>query len=208
MIVGFMSVKLYAMTEKQYEQSEYLISRWWLSLIIGLICICLGFIVLVNPVSSYYTFAIWMGLAILLSGVMGLVQSFSSKNIIVRRGWQIVSSILDIIIGVLLLSNMFLSAMILPLLLGFWLLYRGGAMLVQAYDMRSYGRRDSGWMIFYSIILIILGVAIIWAPSTFGAETVVLFIAIGFLTYGISIISLAIRLWRVHRYAKTQIGNH
>ena len=53
MIVGFMSVKLYAMTEKQYEQSEYLISRWWLSLIIGLICICLGFIVLVNPVSSY-----------------------------------------------------------------------------------------------------------------------------------------------------------
>ena len=117
MIVGFMSVKLYAMTEKQYEQSEYLISRWWLSLIIGLICICLGFIVLVNPVSSYYTFAIWMGLAILLSGVMGLVQSFSSKNIIVRRGWQIVSSILDIIIGVLLLSNMFLSAMILPLLM-------------------------------------------------------------------------------------------
>ena len=46
MIVGFMSVKLYAMTEKQYEQSEYLISRWWLSLIIGLICICLGFIVI------------------------------------------------------------------------------------------------------------------------------------------------------------------
>ena len=81
-------------------------------------------------------------------------------------------------------------------------------MLVQAYDMRSYGRRDSGWMIFYSIILIILGIAIIWAPSTFGVETVVLFIAIGFLTYGISIIALAIRLWRVHRYAKTQIGNH
>ena len=81
-------------------------------------------------------------------------------------------------------------------------------MLVQAYDMRSYGRRDSGWMIFYSIILIILGIAIIWAPSTFEVETVVLFIAIGFLTYGISIISLAIRLWRVHRYAKTQIGNH
>ena len=134
--------------------------------------------------------------------------SYFLYNIIIRRGWQIVSSILDIIIGVLLLSNMFLSAMILPLLLGFWLLYRGGAMLVQAYDMRSYGRRDSGWMIFYSIILIILGIAIIWAPSTFGVETVVLFIAIGFLTYGISIISLAIRLWRVHRYAKTQIGNH
>ena len=193
--------------KKQYEQGEYLINHWWLSLIIGLMCICLGFIVLVNPVSSYYTFAIWMGLAILLSGVMGLVQSFTSRNIIVRRGWQIVASVLDIIIGALLLSNMFLSAMVLPLLLGFWLLYRGGAMLAQGFDLRSYGNSGAGWMIFYSVILIMLGIAIIWAPSTFGAETVILFIAIGFLSYGISMTLLAIRLWSVHRHAKTQEGN-
>ena len=194
------------MAGKQYEQSEYLINRWWLSLIIGLMCVCLGFVVLVNPVSSYYTFAIWMGLAIFLSGVMGLVQSFTSRNIIVRRGWQIVASVLDIIIGVMLLSNMFLSAMVLPLLLGFWLLYRGSVMLTQASDMRSYGKDGAGWMIFYSIIVIILGIAIIWAPSTLGAETVILFVAIGFLTYGVSMLSLAIRLWRIHRLAK-QVGN-
>ena len=194
------------MMEKQYEQSENLINRWWLSLIVGLMCICLGFVVLVYPVSSYYTFAIWMGLAILLSGVMGLVQSFSSQNIIVRRGWQIIASVLDIIIGILLLSNMFLSAMVLPLLLGFWLLYRGCVMLTQASDMRSYGQSGAGWMIFYSIIIIILGIAIIWAPATLGVETVILFVAIGFLTYGVSSVLLAIRLWRIHRLAK-QVGN-
>ena len=194
------------MTEKQFEQSEYVISRWWLSLIVGLMCISLGIIVLAYPVSSYYTFAIWMGLAIFISGLMGLVQSFTSKSIVVRRGWQILASVLDIIIGVILLSNMFLSAMVLPLLLGFWLLYRGSALLAQTSDMRSYDKQGTGWMIFYSIILIILGFAIILAPSTFGAETVVLFIAIGFLAYGISMISLAIRLWRVHRYAKAQVG--
>ena len=195
------------MTKKQYEQSEYLINRWWLSLIIGIMCVCLGFVVLANPESSYYAFAVWMGVAILLSGVMGLVQSFTSQNRIVRRGWLIAASVLDIIIGVMLLSNMFLSAMVLPLLLGFWLLYRGGAMLAQASDMRSYGRSGSGWMIFYSILIIILGIAIIWAPSTLGAETVVLFIAMGFLAYGISMVSLSMRLWGVHRHAKRQVGN-
>jgi uncharacterized membrane protein HdeD (DUF308 family) len=92
--------------------------------------------------------------------------------------------------------------MTLPLLLGFWLLYRGCVMLAQGFDLRSYGRRDAGWVIFYSIIVIALGIAVIWLPSTLGAEVVILFIAIGFITYGVSIISLAFRLWEVHRHAR------
>ena len=92
--------------------------------------------------------------------------------------------------------------MVLPLLLGFWLLYRGSIMLTQASDMRGYGKNGTGWMIFYSIIIIFLGVAIIWAPSTLGVETVILFVAIGFLTYGVSMVSLAMRLWRIHRLTK------
>ena len=190
------------MTEQQYEQSEYLINRWWLSLLIGIMAIAIGFLVLVNPVGSYYTFARWMGLAILLSGVMGLVQSLTSQNYFVRRGWLVLASVADIIIGIILLFNSLLAEMTLPLLLGFWLLYRGCVMLAQGFDLRSYGRRDAGWVIFYSIIVIALGIAVIWLPSTLGAEVVILFIAIGFITYGVSIISLAFRLWEVHRHAR------
>ena len=190
------------MTERQYEQSEYLINRWWLSLLIGIMAIAIGFLVLVNPVGSYYTFALWMGLAILLSGVMGLVQSLTSQNYFVRRGWLVLASVADIIIGIILLFNSLLAEMTLPLLLGFWLLYRGCVMLAQGFDLRSYGRRDAGWVIFYSIIVIALGIAVIWLPSTLGAEVVILFIAIGFITYGVSIISLAFRLWEVHRHAR------
>lgn len=190
------------MTERQYEQSEYLINRWWLSLLIGIMAIAIGFLVLVNPVGSYYTFALWMGLAILLSGVMGLVQSLTSQNYFVRRGWLVLASVADIFIGIILLFNSLLAEMTLPLLLGFWLLYRGCVMLAQGFDLRSYGRRDAGWVIFYSIIVIALGIAVIWLPSTLGAEVVILFIAIGFITYGVSIISLAFRLWEVHRHAR------
>lgn len=197
-----MSKNIFIMTERQYEQSEYLINRWWLSLLIGIMAIAIGFIVLVNPVGSYYTFALWMGLAILLSGIMGLLQSLTSQNYFVRRGWLVLASVADIFIGIILLFNSLLAEMILPLLLGFWLLYRGCVMLAQGFDLRSYGRRDAGWVIFYSIIVIALGIAVIWLPSTLGAEVVILFIAIGFITYGVSIISLAFRLWEVHRHAR------
>ena len=197
-----MSKNILIMTERQYEQSEYLINRWWLSLLIGIMAIAIGFIVLVNPVGSYYTFALWMGLAILLSGIMSLLQSLTSQNYFVRRGWLVLASVADIFIGIILLFNSLLAEMILPLLLGFWLLYRGCVMLAQGFDLRSYGRRDAGWVIFYSAIVIALGIAVIWLPSTLGSAVVILFIAIGFITYGVSIISLAFRLWEVHRHAR------
>ena len=190
------------MTNKDYEKTEYLIRRWWLSLLVGIIAIIVGFIILVNPVTSYYIFAIWLGAAILVSGLFGLIQSINSKNYFVRRGWLIVANIADIIIGLILMFNAIISEVFMPTLLGFWLLYRGATMLIQGFDLRDYGIRDAGWVVFYAALIIALAVAILWLPMTFGIEAVILFIAIAVIAYGISTISLSYRLWEVHRHAR------
>ena len=190
------------MTTKDYEKTEYLIKRWWLSLLVGLISLIIGFIILVNPVTSYYIFAIWLGAGILLSGLFGLIQSISSKNYFVRRGWLVVANIADIIIGLILLFNAIISEIFMPTLLGFWLLYRGASMLIQGFDLRDYGIRDAGWVVFYAALIIALAVAILWLPMSFGIEAVILFIALAVITYGISTISLSYRLWEVHRHAR------
>ena len=190
------------MNNKDYEKTEYLIRRWWLSLIAGIVSISIGFIILVNPVTSYYIFAIWLGAAIFLSGLFGIMQNVSSKNYFVRRGWLIVANIADIVIGLVLMFNAIISEVFMPTLLGFWLLYRGATMLVQGFDLRDYGIRDAGWVIFYAALIIALAVAILWLPMTFGLEAVILFIAIAVIAYGISTISLSYRLWEVHRHAK------
>lgn len=190
------------MNNKDYEKTEYLIRRWWLSLIAGIVSISIGFIILVNPVTSYYIFAIWLGAAIFVSGLFGIMQNVSSKNYFVRRGWLIVANIADIVIGLVLMFNAIISEVFMPTLLGFWLLYRGATMLVQGFDLRDYGIRDAGWVIFYAALIIALAVAILWLPMTFGLEAVILFIAIAVIAYGISTISLSYRLWEVHRHAR------
>ncbi|MBO7190115.1 MAG: DUF308 domain-containing protein [Alistipes sp.] len=190
------------MTNKDYEKTEYLIRRWWLSLLAGIVAVIIGFIILVNPVTSYYIFAIWLGVAIFVSGVFGLIQSTSSKNYFVRRGWLILANIADVVIGLILLFNAIISEVFMPTLLGFWLLYRGATMLIQGFDLRDYGIRDAGWVVFYAALIIALAVAILWLPMTFGIEAVILFIAIAVIAYGISTISLSYRLWEVHRHAK------
>ena len=190
------------MTNQDYEKTEYLIKRWWLSLLVGIIAIIVGFIILVNPVTSYYIFAIWLGAGIFISGLFGLMQSIGSKNYFVRRSWLILASIADLIIGLILLFNAIISEVFMPTLLGFWLLYRGATMLIQGFDLRDYGIRDAGWVIFYAALIIALAVAILWLPMTFGIEAVILFIAIAVIAYGISTISLSYRLWEVHRHAR------
>jgi uncharacterized membrane protein HdeD (DUF308 family) len=90
----------------------------------------------------------------------------------------------------------------MPILLGAWLLYRGIAMLMQSIDLKSHSVRGSGWLIFYSVIVIIIALAVLWMPATLGVEAVILIVAIAFVSYGVSMVTLAFRLLDIHRYAK------
>ena len=184
------------------ERSERLVGYWWLSLIAGVVLIAIGFIVLVNPAVSYYSFAMWFGFAVMLTGILTLIQGMTSQNRYVRRGWLILASVVDIIIGILLIFNSLLAAFVMPILLGAWLLYRGSAMMMQGFDLRAHNMRGSGWLIFYSIIVIAVAIMVLWMPVTLGVEAVILFVAIAFVSYGISMVTLGLRLWDIHRYAK------
>ena len=184
------------------ERSERLVGYWWLSLIAGVVLIAIGFIVMVNPAESYFSFATWFGFAVMVTGVLTLVQGLSSNNRYVRRGWLILASIADIIIGIILVFNSLVSAFVMPILLGAWLLYRGIAMLMQGVDLKSHNVRGSGWLIFYSAIVIVVAIAVLWMPVTLGVEAVILFVAIAFVSYGVSMITLGFRLLDVHRSAK------
>lgn len=185
-----------------FERCEQLIKHWWLSLIIGLAMLAMGLVVLVNPTASYLTFALWLGVLVALSGVVGIVQGVSSKNYFVRRGWLIVASIADIIIGILLMFNIALSAALLPVLLGIWLLYRGMTLIMQGADLRNYRVRDAGWVIFGGALIVAISLAVLFFPLSVGVEAVVLAVSIGFIVYGFTTISLSFRLYDVHRRAK------
>lgn len=189
-----------------YEKTERLIKHWWLSLVVGIAAVAVGFVVLVHPAESYYTFALWLGIVVFLSGIAGVVQALSTKNYFVRRGWIVLAAVADIIIGIVLMFSSMLSAVAMPILLGVWLLYRGCAMLAQGFDLRSFGVRDAGWVIFYAVVIIAIAIAILWMPATLGVEAVILFVAIAFITYGVSMVSLGFRLWDIHRRAR-QLGS-
>jgi len=185
-----------------YEKREYLIRRWWLVLLTGLLSTVIGVIVLLNPTTSYFTFSLWLGIAVFVSGVFMLAVSLTSRNYFVRRGWVIAGSIADIIIGVIMMFDIALSEAVLPILFGAWILYRGAMILAQGIDLKGYNVRDAGWVIFGAVLMIAISIAVLWRPMSLGVEAVVLFIGIAFIVFGLSEISLSYRLYDVHRQAR------
>ena len=191
------------MANEIYESEARQVKYWWLSVLVGIASLVVGFLVLVNPIESYFVMAMWLGIVILFTGVFSLVESFTSDSRYVRRGWLILASICDIIIGIVLMLNFLLSVAIIPVLFGIWLLYRGFVSLAQGITLRSSGVRDAGWVIFGAVLTIAISLAVLWLPTTLGVEAVVLFVAIAFITYGVSQVSLAYRLYDVHRRARS-----
>lgn len=182
------------MANEIYESEARQVKYWWLSVLVGIASLVVGFLVLVNPIESYFVMAMWLGIVILFTGVFSLVESFTSDSRYVRRGWLILASICDIIIGIVLMLNFLLSVAIIPVLFGIWLLYRGFVSLAQGIILRSSGVRDAGWVIFSSIVVIAISLAVLFVPDVIGVAAVVVFVAIALMAYGISRISLGFRL--------------
>lgn len=182
------------MANEIYESEARQVKYWWLSVLVGIVSLVVGFLVLVNPIESYFVMAMWLGIVILFTGVFSLVESFTSDSRYVRRGWLILASICDIIIGIILMLNFLLSVAIIPVLFGIWLLYRGFVSLAQGITLRSSGVRDAGWVIFSSIVVIAISLAVLFVPDVIGVAAVVVFVAIALMAYGISRISLGFRL--------------
>lgn len=185
---------LKTMEREIYENRAPEVKYWWLSVLVGIASLVVGIMVVLNPVESYFVLALWLGIAILISGVFSLIEAITTRSRYVRRGWVIVASVCDIIIGIVLMLNFLLSAEIMPILFGVWLLYRGFTTLAQGITLRSSGGRDAGWVIFTSVVVIAISLAILLLPEIIGVASILIFLAIALIAYGISRISLGFRL--------------
>ena len=186
------------MKEDIIDRIEQPVKHWWLSTLVGIIALAIGVIVLINPVESYFAMAMWLGVVILLTGILSLVEALTTRNYFVRRGWVVVAAICDMIIGVVLMFNAMLSVAILPVLFGVWLLYRGFVTLAQGIDLRDKNIRDAGWVIFGSSLVIAISLAILLLPMSLGVVAVVTFVAVALIIYGLARISLGFRLAALH----------
>ncbi len=180
----------------QTQVVEKITKYWYLPLILGILFIGVGILVFFTPVASYLTLAMLFAFTFLVGGTLEIIYAVSNRDINDRWGWTLVGGLLDLFIGILLVSNPALSVVALPFYVGFALLFRAVTGIAWAVELKREQQPNWGALMAISIVGLFLVLVLLWNPVLLGL-TVVVYTALALVTVGAANIARAIFLKRV-----------
>lgn len=169
------------------------IKHWYIPAIIGVFLIAVGIYTFTTPLATYVTLTIIFSLAFLFTGLMELAFSIQNKSNIENWGWYFIGGIFDTVVGFILLTHPDISAVMLPIFIGFTLLFRSMQGLGFAFDHKNYGSSNWGGLAFASALGLLFSMLLIFNPI-FAETYLVVLTSLAFIFVGISAIALAFQL--------------
>ena len=185
---------------QRLKSSNKIIRFWWSITIVGLILIVVGILMMFNPTISYLFLSSIIGIVIFISGVSNLALATNSHHIITSKMWIFISGIVEILFGFILIFSLSISATILPIILGIWILFKGINMIGISDDMNIMEIPGYGWTLLMGLMTIICAFIVLSQPLIFGTEAVVVWISISLIMLGIALISYSLQLKNMHKY--------
>lgn len=165
------------------------IRHWWVFLIRGLLFIIVGAYLAASPVSGYLALSFLFGLVILLAGVAELLRAYQDHGT-GNRGWHLFAGLIDLLLGLILMSHLAASMVILRIIVGFYFLFKGITVL-------TFRRTPiSAWWMIFGALIILLFVILIWFNPVFGTASVLMFTSLAFIVTGVLNIMLGLRMRR------------
>ena len=183
---------------EQLEKSKRAIRNWWLVVALGVLMSAVGVAVFLFPDISYWAMSLMFGILMLISGVSYIWLAATNQRGVVGRGWVMAGGIIELLLGVILTAAPGITAMTLPLFLGFWLLIRSFALMGVGADMSSIRIRGSGWTMFSGVVLMLFAIIIVMQPLYFGVDVVIGWVGATLVLFGISLCTLGGQLKTLH----------
>ena len=103
----------------------------------GALAMIAGVIVLRHPSGSILVVALAVGLYLILAGVLRLVAAFETRE---GRGWLLLASLVDLALGILIVSWPEFGIKTLAIVFGIVLIVRGLALVLIAFALRAAAR--------------------------------------------------------------------
>lgn len=170
------------------------IKHWWLLMLAGLLCVAMGIVVFVFPLESYVTLAILFGVLMLAVGAAQLIIASSSGNYLAMRGYVIVGGVLDLILGIFLCIYPYVTLMVLPIMMGIWMMYHSFMIIAFGGDIETFKLGGSGLVIAGGIVLLLLSILVLVNPLGAGVTTVVVIAGVGLLVFGGLLCALSLKM--------------
>ena len=171
--------------EHLVRKASRVIKHWWLIGLAGLLCIIAGVSVLIFPIQSYVALSIILGVIVLLVGVAQLIVATTSTNFLAMKSYWVVGGVLDILLGVFLCIYPNVTLVLLPVMLGIWMMYHSFMMIAFGGDLETFRIKGSGWTILGGVLLLALSFVVLVNPFSAGIAVVIVLSGVGLIVFGI-----------------------
>jgi uncharacterized membrane protein HdeD (DUF308 family) len=171
--------------ENLTKRAARAVQHWWLLMLAGIFAIIVGIAVFVFPLQSYVMLSILFGVLMLTVGVAQLIIASTSSNYLTMRGYMIVGGVIDLLLGVFLCVYPGVTLMVLPILMGLWLLYHSFMTIALGGDMETFKIPGGGLLIAGGIVILLLSIAVLINPFGTGIATVIVVAGVGLIILGI-----------------------
>lgn len=169
-----------------YDVSRYsgAIRNWWASLTLGIVFLAFGILVFTRTGDTWFGLALGFACMVIISGILELITG-GATPVQAGRGRFIATGVIEILLGIIIVMMPDVLFVYLPLVLGFWLMFRGYTMLGNSSDMLGYGIKGAGWTLAFGILVVAASFFMLAVPFTgFGNYAVWLGLALIFAAAG------------------------
>lgn len=174
------------------------VKHWWMLFIAGILCLAAGVTVFVFPLESYVTLSIIFGILMVLVGAVQLIVASSSNNYLTMRGYAITGGVLDLLMGLFLCFYPGVTLVILPIMLGIWMLYHSFMIIAFGDDLDTFNIKGNGLLIGSGVVLLIFSILILMNPFAAGIAAVVVIAGVGLLVFGVILCMISLKLKEIH----------
>ncbi len=143
----------------------------------GILMMVLGTYVWFNPFISLVALSLYIGIALIVIG-----SGYIGSSISLESGWFMFVGAIDIIVGIILVSNLGVSAETLPIIFALWSIAVGSVQLVSSYHL-SRLNLPWGWTFCLGLLGVFFGFLILQYPLL-GAVTISTLLGLYIILYG------------------------
>mgnify|MGYP002713079728 CR=1 FL=1 len=163
-------------------------------IIAGALALLGGFVAILFPLPASLAVAAFVGWMFLISGALGLYAVFSDR-LMPARGWLMLFAVLELVIGVWMLTNPLAGLISLTIIVGALFLVSGIGRLVLSFSFR--GTRSFWLMLLSGLISGGLGLFILFTVPESSPILLGTLLAIELLVIGSTLISLGLAFKKI-----------
>lgn len=181
------------MSRRNYNVVGYDARYWRVLAVGGILFICLGIWIIFTPESTYIFLSRLLAIGMLASGLFETIFSILQTHKIKGWGWIFAGGCIDTLFGIYVLNFPLLSLLLMPMIIGVWMLFRGFMTVSSPLVLAILGVGDWIWLVITSLFLILPSLIILINPIV-GLVNVVVITGISFVLSGIFRLSFSFQL--------------